>query len=295
MASNSDVAVWRSGAGGGASDASVASSSFVGYLAPRFAVTRTPSPSWFIPTPTPLHLATFTPPARPVYGPEDTAVTEVERSIRVPSLMLYRTGKLWYVEGRQYQMADVPYLDPAFSLTLISPRFTAAATIEDHTQRLYHTLDRQQGDIDSLIQQMTAEELLHSLRYLTLMPGLLLLPAFDATYAMGGAAQQLTSPSPSSSFSPLSASLSLSAAGLSEGGLKAHSMPRGGEGQQRQQQPHFLLSAHRPFLVLVRHRLTNAVALIAKVEQVREDHRTYRYKERRVQWVEDKRPIQQFV
>ena len=195
--------------------------------------------------------------------------------------MLYHTAKLWYVEGRQQLMADIPYLDPAFSLTLIAPRWTAESSIEDHPQELYSTLDRQRGDISELIQRMSAEQLQHSLRYLTLMPGLLLLPAFDATYSLPS--------SSSSSASPLSASLQLSAAGLTEGGLKSLSM------RVDRLQPHFLLSAHRPFLLLVRHRATNAVALIAKIEQVTEDQRTYRYRERKVQWLEDQEAIPQFA
>ena len=113
------------------------------------------------------------------------------------------------------------------------------------------------------------------------MPGLLVLPTFDAHYAFPIAASHPNAPR-------LSASLSLDGAGLAEGGLRT--------AYSRAERPRasFLLSAHRPFVLLVRHRPTNAIALAALIEDVHRDTREYRYKERRVQWLEDRRPIVQF-
>lgn len=283
LQSNNDFAVFSTRPH--SSDAAP-TSSFQGYLAPRFALTRTASPSWFIPTATAKQISSFVPPARSTLTAEDTAVTPLERSLRVPARMLYRTGRLWYVETREWQMVDVPYLHPHFSLTLISPRFSNEPTIENHPiSLLYPTLHRCTANIHQLVAALDSRQWLHATTHQTLMSGLLLLPSFDARYSL----HLPTSSTNKSQRRSLSASLHLSGAGLGEGGLKNLAS------RPERPLPHFLLSLHRPFLAMVRHRPTNAVALIAKIEQVEVDQREYTYKQRRVQWLEDRRPIPQFI
>ena len=292
---NSPFAVWRSAS-------SASSSSFQGFLAPRFALTRTASPSWFISTPTALQTTSFVPPHRSPYSPEDTAVTAVERSIRVPAKMVYRTGRMWYSEDRYSQTVDIPYLHPHYSLTVITPRFNTEPTIQDHPHALYHSSQRDRSSIDHLIQQhlTSAASLHHSLRYLHLMSGLVVMPSFDALYSfpLQGAQREGTEGAKdgeggqqraTSSFAAsTTARLSLSSAGLGVGGLKNFSA------KPSRPVPHFFLSAHRPFVALVRHRPTNTVLLAAKIEQVKEDERDYPYKQRKIQWMEDRIPIIQF-
>ena len=270
-----------------ASDASTASrptSSFRGYLSPRFALTKTVSPSWFIPTPTPSQHSAFNASPHSVqtlpYHADDSAVTAVERSVRVAARMLYRTGKLWYVEGTTHQMVDVPYLHPHYSLTLLTARWTAAPSIDDHPQLAYGSVKRERSDIHTLLAQLSPQQLIHDMRYMALLPGLLVMPAFDAhyTFELG---------SGSSGVSDVSR-LAVSGAGLQSGGLKTLSH------RPDRPFPHFLLSAHRPFIFLVRHRPTNHVALIGLVENVEVDPTEYKYKTRKVQWLEDTLPVQQF-
>ena len=285
-AANGEFAQWRLAATSTVSS-SVASrpssSSFSGFLAPRFALTKTVSPSWFIPTATAAQQSAFEGSAAAhsvlPYRPDDTAVTALERSIRVPARMMYRTGKLWYVEGVRHQMADVPYLHPHYSLTLLCARFTDEPSIDEHPQPTYSNLRRERADIHSLLEQLSPQQLVHDMRYMTLLPGLLVLPTFDAHYRL-----QLGGDSGLSD----SSRLVMSGAGLQSGGLKTLSH------RPSRPFPHFLLSAHRPFIFLIRHRPTNHVALIGLVEQVERDPTEYTYKERKVQWLEDRAPIQQF-
>ena len=270
-----------------ASSASVVprpTSSFKGFLAPRFALTKTVSPSWFIPTPTATQQADFhnSPASHAIlpYRADDTAVTALERSIRVAARMLYRTGKLWYVEGTRHQMVDVPYLHTDYSLTLLCARWTDEPSIDDHPQVAYGNVKREKADIHTLLAQLSPQQLVHDMRYMTLLPGLLVMPAFDAHYhfQLGSDGGLLTDTS----------RLVVSGAGLQSGGLKTLSHRPG------RPFPHFLLSAHRPFIFLIRHRPTNHVALIGLIEHVERDTTPYKYKDRKVQWLEDTLPIQQF-
>ena len=224
-------------------------------------------------------------------------MTALERSLRLPALMLYRTGRLWYVEDRCSQTADVPYLHPDFSLTVIAPRFTQQPTIAEHPSQLYLALQRQRSDVDALIASLQADALVQQLhRHAALLPGLLVMPAFTAAYSLSASIKAAAAARADSGAGSRGGAeeaeasdrceLSLSSAGLSTGGLKSVA--------SRRAQSAFLLSAHRPFVLLVRHRPTNCVAIIAKVEQVQRDERVYAYPKRRVQWLEDHTPIPQF-
>ena len=258
------------------------SSSFRGYLSPRFALTKTVSPSWFIPTPTSAQQSAYAASRlQPLpYRSDDTSVTAVERSVRVAARMLYRTGKLWYVESTLHQMVDVPYLHPHYSLTLLNARWTDAPSIDEHPQLAYGNVKRERSDIHTVLARLSAQQLVHDMRYMALLPGLLVMPAFDAHYTLqlGGGSGGLSDAS----------RLAVSGAGLQSGGLKTLSHRPG------RPFPNFLLSAHRPFIFVVRHRPTNHVALIGLVENVEVDPTEYKYKTRKVQWLEDSLPIQQF-
>lgn len=260
---------------------------FDGLLAPRFALTDTASPSWFIPT-IPEHVKEANKNCKVALDdpyPVHTNVTPLERRHRVPASMIYRSDKLWYVEDSTCQMIDVPYLHPAFSLTLILPRFTAAQSIDNHPQtQQYADALRTKSSVDEVIQSMSGARVVEAFKHASLMQGLLILPTFDAQYRLdlSSVCPDLKSPM------NIGSSFSLSGTGLQRGGLR-HVNPRNGDIP-----PRFLASAHRPFVALVRHRETNTVLHIAKIEQVTKDERVYKYHNRRIQWIEDHQPIKQY-
>jgi len=193
---------------GAASAPSVSSSlSFHGYLAPRFTSPATPFPNYFF---------------------DESGVKRIAH-------MMVKTANTWYVEADEFQMLDLPYLNPGFVATLVLPRASGDRTIQDHPQEFeYDQAPRRASTVDQVLQKLSTpmkngqDVFAHHARHMALLPGLVGLPGFTADSVVG---QQR-------------AVLTLSPHGLDVGAKT----PR----QRTKILPNFSALAEHPFLFFVR-------------------------------------------
>jgi hypothetical protein len=246
--SGSEMAQYMNGSG---------SSSFRGYLAPRFAKAKTKAPAWFIPS--------------AVEG-------KTEEQLRVSADMILRSEKNWYGETETHQIIDLEYLSDQFLMTIISPRPVDEPTILHHPHRGYILATRRKSNVDDVLQSYTVNQFLHECQHRFRMRGLLALPTFDSSYTFK--TEEVCH----------RASFQISSHGLSEGGTNVKTY------REHHDMTEFALSAHRPFIWMVRHRPTNAVLLAGTVEKVNIKPFKMKYPAANVAWIEDKeaKPIKNF-
>jgi hypothetical protein len=146
--------------------------SFHGYLAPRFTSPSTPFPNYFF----------------------------NESGQKTIAHMMVKTANMWYVEAEEFQMIDLPYLNPNFVATLVLPRISAAdRTIQDHPQEFeYDQAPRRAATVDQVLQRLATpmknggDVFAHHAKHMSLMPGLVGLPGFSADSVVRGQRAVLT-------------------------------------------------------------------------------------------------------
>lgn len=214
---------------------------FSGYLAPRFSLPQLNFPPYWFPS----------------------------SGEKYVSLALLRSGRMHYTESQWAQLVDLPYINPAFTVSLIVPRSFADGTIKYHPgMEGYGEEIRQATSLDEYVHRhMSPMGFLTKSTSFDLLQGHLVLPAIDAVCEQSMSQLFGCDDSSLEGRHVHRARLSLSAKGLSSR-HKSLRLTRN-EGLHRgTMPPQFFLSAHRPFVYMIRHRASNTICTIGTIQSV---------------------------